>query len=100
MLRDDVSYRAIVDELLEYDANADTRDVEAVKRIATALLKLLFPNVRSAKDVVPKEFKEYCVRPASNMRGIIKYQMGLLDKEYRGKDVPKFSIRDINKDYE
>jgi ATP-dependent Lon protease len=27
ILRDDVSYRAVVDELLEYDANSDTRDV-------------------------------------------------------------------------
>lgn len=97
MLRDDVSYRAIVDELLDYDANADTRDVEAVKRIATGLLKLLFPNVRTAKDVDPKEFKDYCLRPALNMRGIVKYQMGLLDKEYRGKDVKDInaSIRDL-----
>ena len=34
------------------------------------------------------------------MRSIIKYQMGLLDKEYRGKDIPKFSIREIDKDDE
>lgn len=95
ILRDDVSYRAVVDELLEYDANSDTRDVEAVKRIATGLLKLLFPHVRSAADINPKDFKDYCVRPAANMRGIIKYQMGLLDIEYKGKDVPKFSIKEI-----
>ena len=99
-LRDDVSYRAVVDELLEYDANSDTRDVEAVKRIATGFMKLLFPNVRVAKDISPKDFKEYCVRPAATMRSIIKYQMGLLDKEYRGKDIPKFSIREIDKDDE
>ena len=100
MLRDDVSYRAIVDELLEYDANSDTRDVEAVKRIATGLLKILFPNARSAADINLKEFKDYCVRPAANMRGIIKYQMGLLDVEYKGKDVPKFSIKEIKKNDE
>ena len=99
-LRDDVSYRAVVDELLEYDANSDTRDVEAVKRIATGFMKLLFPNVRVAKDISLKDFKEYCVRPAATMRSIIKYQMGLLDKEYRGKDIPKFSIREIDKDDE
>lgn len=100
ILRDDVSYRSVVDELLEYDANSDTRDVEAVKRIATGLMKLLFPNVRTAKDIAPKDFKEYCVRPAATMRSIIKYQMGLLDKEYRGKDIPKFSIREMVKDDE
>lgn len=97
MLRDDVSYRAIVDELLEYEASSDTRDVEAVKRIATGLLKLLFPHVRTASDISAKDFKDYCVRPAANMRGIVKYQMGLLDKEYLGKDVPKFTIREVDK---
>ena len=95
MLRDDVSYRAIVDELLEYEASSDTRDVEAVKRISTGLLKLLFPHVRTASDISAKDFKDYCVRPAANMRGIIKYQMGILDKEYLGKDVPKFTIREV-----
>lgn len=100
MLRDDVSYRAIVDELLKYDARSDTRDVEAVKRITTGLLKILFPNVRSAADINLKEFKDYCVRPAVNMRGIIKYQMGLLDVEYKGKDVPIFSIKEVKKNDE
>ena len=47
LLRDDISYRAIVDRMVEYPANADTRDTEAIKRIATAYLKLLFPHVRS-----------------------------------------------------
>lgn len=40
------------------------------------------------------------MRPAANMRGIIKYQMGLLDVEYKGKDVPKFSIKEIKKNDE
>ena len=87
-------------QMIVYDANSDTRDVEAVKRIATGFMKLLFPNVRVAKDISLKDFKEYCVRPAATMRSIIKYQMGLLDKEYRGKDIPKFSIREIDKDDE
>ena len=46
LLRDDISYRAIVDRIVEYPSNADTRDTEAIKRIATAYMKLLFPNVR------------------------------------------------------
>ena len=99
MLRDDVSYRAIVDELLEYDDRADTRDVEAVKRIATGLMKLLFPNIRSAEEVDHKDFKDYCLKPAVNMRGIIKYQMGLIDKEYKGKNVPQFNVREVNDEY-
>ena len=46
-LRDDPSYRAVVDELVVLPKGADTRDTEAVKRICTAYLKLLFPNVRT-----------------------------------------------------
>ena len=38
-LRSDMSYRTIVDELIEVPDGADTRDTEAVKRIATAYLK-------------------------------------------------------------
>lgn len=94
LLRDDVSYRAIVDRILDYPENADTRDTEAVKRIATAYLKLLFPHVRSAKDVDAKEFNRYCLMPAKKMRQIIVQQMGMVDLQYKGKNVPTFTIRD------
>ncbi|OGQ95917.1 MAG: TIGR02688 family protein [Deltaproteobacteria bacterium RIFOXYD12_FULL_57_12] len=92
-LRDDMSYRAIVDELIEVPEAADTRDTEAVKRIATAYLKLLFPQVRSADDITAREFKRYCLDRARKMRDTIKYQLGMLDVEYRGKDIPTFSVR-------
>jgi len=92
-LRDDMSYRAIVDELIEVPEAADTRDTEAVKRIATAYLKLLFPQVRSADDITAREFKRYCLDRARKMRDTIKYQLGILDVEYRGKDIPAFSVR-------
>ena len=94
LLRDDVSYRAIVDRILDYPENADTRDTEAVKRIATAYLKLLFPHVRSAKDVDAREFNRYCLMPAKKMRQIIVQQMGMVDLQYKGKNVPTFTIRD------
>jgi ATP-dependent Lon protease len=92
-LRDDMSYRAIVDELIEVPEAADTRDTEAVKRIATAYLKLLFPNVRCVDDITAREFKRYCLDRARKMRDTIKYQLGVLDVEYRGKDIPAFGIR-------
>lgn len=94
-LRSDISYRAIVDELVEVPPRSDTRDTEAVKRITTAYLKLLFPHVRSVNDVNIREFKTYCLQPAMKMRAIIKYQMGLLDDEFRGKDIPEFTVKDI-----
>lgn len=94
LLRDDISYRAIVDRILEYPANADTRDTEAIKRIATAYLKLLFPHVRSMQDIKSSEFNAYCLTPARKMRQIIVRQMGMIDLQYKGKNVPTFLIRD------
>ena len=98
LLRDDASYRAIVDKLVEVPEKADTRDTEAVKRLATAYLKQLFPNVRSAADVNPKRFIRYCLRPARNMRQIVKRQMGILDTEFKGKDVPTYGVRELSID--
>ena len=94
-LRDDVSYRAIVDKLVVEPDRADTRDTEAVKRIATAYLKLLFPNVRACEDISKREFERYCLRPAVKMRGIIKIQLGILDSEFKGKNVPQYTVRDV-----
>lgn len=94
-LRNDMSFRAIVDELIEVPEAADTRDTEAVKRIATAYLKLLFPNVRNPGDIPAREFKRYCLDRARKMRDTIKYQLGVLDSEYRGKDMPVFKVREI-----
>jgi ATP-dependent Lon protease len=97
-LRDDMNYRAIVDELVEVPEAADTRDTEAVKRIATAYLKLLFPNVRYATDISVREFKRYCLDRARKMRDTIKYQLGVLDMEYRGKNIPVFNVRSDSKE--
>jgi len=93
-LRNDMTYRAIVDELVEVPEAADTRDTEAVKRIATAYLKLIFPGVRDADDISAADFSRYCLRRAKMMRDTIRVQLGILDSEYRGKDVPLFSIRE------
>ena len=92
-LREDFTYRSIVDYLIEVPPAADTRDTEAVKRIATGFLKLLFPNVRKPDEIDPYDFNTYCLKPAVNMREIVLYQIGLLDSEFRGKDMPKFKIK-------
>ena len=91
-LRNDMSYRAIVDQLIQVPEAADTRDTEAIKRITTAYLKLLFPNVKSPEDISIPDFKRYCLDRARKMRDTIKFQLGLLDIEYQGKDIPNFSI--------
>lgn len=92
-LRDDISYRAVVDELIEVPNGADTRDTEAVKRIATAYLKLLFPNVQHVDDISYADFTRYCFRPALQMRYTIRYQMGLMNEQHQGKDLPPFKVR-------
>jgi len=95
-LRSDTSYRTIVDKLVIVPEAADTRDTEAIKRIATAFLKLLFPNVRKPEDITPRDFNRYCLKRASHMRSTIKMQLGIMDAEYRGKDIPQFSINEVN----
>lgn len=95
-LRSDLSYRAIVDKIVALPDKADTRHTEAIRRIATGYLKLLFPNVRSARDVNRDEFLKYCLIPAVHMREIIWKQLCLLDKEYKEKVIPSFSLREID----
>ncbi len=91
-LRSDLTYRTVVDDLIVVPDSADTRDTEAVKRIATAYLKLLFPHVQNSKDISAYDFKRYCLSRAIKMRDTIRYQLGLLDKEYAGKDLPAFMV--------
>lgn len=96
LLRDDISYRAIVDQIVEVSDGAYERHVEAVKKLTTAHLKLYFPNVRSAEDIDKHLFLQYCLRPSVKMRAIIQKQLEILDpNEYRkeNKQMPTFSFR-------
>lgn len=94
-LRDDISYRAVVDELLQLPKNSATRDTEAIKRICTGFLKLLFPNAIDASKVNIDEFERYCLNPAKEMRGIIKTQLGIIDSgEFGGMSIPNISIKE------
>ena len=94
-LRNDTSYRTIVEKIVEVPEHADTRDTEAIKRVATAYLKLLFPHVRSINDIDRIEFTDYCLTPAMKMRRIIKLQQGMIDREYKGKDVPFLKVKEF-----
>lgn len=94
-LRSDMTYRSFVDEHVVVPEGADTRDTEAVKRITTAYLKLLFPHVQSSADISEREFRRYCLDRARRMRDTIRYQLGLLDEEYAGKDLPVFGVQGL-----
>lgn len=91
-LREDISAKNIVDSVLVVPLEADTRDTNAVKRLASAYVKLLFPNWRTPDDVDRELFDRYCFQPALNMRGIIKKQLGIMDIEFRNKPMAKYSI--------
>lgn len=93
-LRDESSYRAIVDEWVNLPKGADTRDTEAVKRMCTAYLKLLFPHVQRVGDISDRDFKNYCLKPAMDMRAIMRIQMGYADPQYMGKDIPAFTVKE------
>jgi ATP-dependent Lon protease len=93
-IRNDIRYRAVIDDLLSVPKAADTRDTEAIKRLATGYLKLLFPHTLSADEVDRQQFEEYCLKPARNMRAIIRKQLHLMDSEY-AKEIPDIKCHDV-----
>ena len=84
-LRTQNVYNLIYDQLVEIAPNTDMRDAKAVKRIATAYMKLLFPHWRTLQDVNRDEFETFCLNPALNRRGIIKEQCHNIDPEFKSK---------------
>ena len=70
-LRTESDYQMLFDDLVETDDSCDLRDLKAVKKVATAYAKLLFPQVKSLEDLTPEDadayrllYKEYCLDPA------------------------------------
>ena len=94
-LRDDPTYRSVVEDMLVLPKKADTRDTEAIRRICTAYMKLLFPHIVNAEDMSPFDFDCYCLQPAKDMRSIIRVQMGLVDSKEAGKTVPDIRTKGL-----
>ncbi len=81
LLRERGEYADLVESYIKVPQKADTRDKKAIVKLSTALLKLLFPDAPinpPSKD----DFLKYCLKPAKDMRGIIRYQLSLIDAEY------------------
>lgn len=94
-LRDELAYRAVVDQLLQLPKNSATRDTEAIKRICTGYLKLLFPNATDVSKVDVSLFETYCLAPAMEMRRVIKTQLGIIDEgEFGGMTIPEITIKE------
>lgn len=100
-LRTETEYESLFDQLVEYDSSCDLRDLKAVKKVATAYTKLLFPQVKSLDDLSPEDtdafrqlYQDYCLNPAIYRRGIIREQCHLIDKEF-SKEMPVFKLKSL-----
>lgn len=85
-------YGLLFDELVAHDKDADTRDLKAVKRVAVAYMKLLFPHWTRTADVDKSEFNQYCLQPAIRRRGFIREQCHLIDSEFKST-MPRIWIK-------
>lgn len=90
-MRTQNSYGLLFDAITSFEKGSDTRDSKAIKRIATAYLKLIFPQWNRPEDVDKDEFDIYCLQPAINRRGIIKEQCHYIDSEFKTQ-MPGISI--------
>ena len=86
------SYGLLFDELVEFEAKSDVRDSKAIKRIATAYMKLFFPHWQKVEDVDKEMFNLYCLQPAIYRRGIIKEQCHLIDSEFKAR-MPEVRVK-------
>lgn len=94
LMRDEPVYRSVVDRLLILPENSATRDTEAIKRICTGFMKLLFPNVTDVSHINIDEFEMYCLKPAMEMRSVIKSQLTVIDpEEFGGTAIPEITVR-------
>ena len=90
-MRTNNTYGLLFDQLVRFEDKADVRDSKAIKRIATAYMKLFFPHWRTVEDVNRDEFEVFCLQPAVHRRGIIKEQCHIIDPEFK-TTMPKVSI--------
>ncbi len=86
---------SVANDLLVFPSNSDARDTKAIKRLCSAYLKLLFPNVRSSEDINPEDFYNYCFIPAFEKRSIIRKQLSLMDPEF-STEMPNVKVRGYN----
>ena len=93
-LRTATEYATIVNQSIAVPEGADMRHLKAVKRIASAYLKLLFPHVLKKEDMDIAEFYTYCLKPAVHRRDIIRRQCANIDSESSfSKPMPIFELK-------
>ena len=92
-LREKAEYATMISEVLDIPSKADTRDTTAIKRIATAYSKLLYPHITNISDINVDEFKKFCLYPAIEKRHIIRQQIHLIDEEF-SEIVPDIRVKE------
>lgn len=60
--------------------DGDLRDINAVERLCSGYLKLLFPDLNL---LTKEQFIEYCLNPSRQLRAIIRQQLSIRDHEYK-----------------
>ena len=76
-MRGEVRFSDYVKTTMQLSGCNDLRDRKAIGRLATAYLKLLFPDI----NPTPEEFA-YCVQPAVELRQRVRDELHKLDAEY------------------
>lgn len=77
-LRGKIHYADYVKLNMSLQGCDDLRDRKAITRLATAYLKLLFPDLK----VTDHEFREYCLKPAVELRQRVRDELHKMDAEY------------------
>ena len=95
-MRTESVYSHIVDDLVDVPQGADMRHTKAVKRIATAYLKLLFPHITNVEQVDLDDFNMLCLQPAIRRRDIVRQQCSNIDAETSfSKPIPEYRVKGL-----
>ena len=96
-MRTESVYSHIVDDLVDVPHGADMRHTKAVKRIATAYMKLLFPHITSAEQMNLDDFNMLCLQPAIRRRDIVRQQCSNIDAEKSfSKPIPEYRVKGLS----
>lgn len=77
-LRSENQYAEYVNLNINLKNCSDLRDRKAIVRLATAYLKLLFPDFK----LTSAEFVKYCLQPAVELRQRVRDELHKMDREY------------------
>ena len=93
-LRDELHYTTLVDSCLNVPSKAYKRDLDAISRLCTGFVKLLFPHAEKKGDIPQDEFVSFCLEPAKAMRQVIRNQLHVIaPKEYTDPNVPDIQYK-------